>query len=442
MFYITNFFTSCNSLLQLDEGDAPIEEVGKGFVSRAVYEALQREHEELKTAKESIMLELKAVRANLASKADELRIGETAAPLTWGGILHSSKASTFNQGQPTTTKRGLGVKLAKRLEETKADFKSGLKKHDEVIHNNAIVVHERQKVILESILGNTNDDTGKLQQAVVQLHSESNMIVHWKFQQDNKVSYELLLGLRVVREVHVGEEILKIYMDTVDEIEVFVNIEPFEETSEKVITLEVHKGEIVLAPEKYGQTYMTMRAALSYGEAIERTKGNSSTSSTRRSRSTKSRTGRSFGRKTKKERGSLSASDVFSRIGLAIFERFEQPSVIDGRMYNHFIKYIERAPLQTKEERTMVNNIREEIKEMDKQLAPASMKHSLYRNIEENILNSGSHGERIYTGLDDRVEKFLVWQPGNSVGWGKTKTVVDISAEKLFAELWGRIQRR
>ena len=75
-------------------------------------------------------------------------------------------------------------------------------------------------------------------------------MVHWKLVQDTKLSYELLLSVKVSHEVHEGQEILKISLRTVGEEEIGVNVEPFEDTTDKTVSLEVKKGEIVLAPEK------------------------------------------------------------------------------------------------------------------------------------------------------------------------------------------------
>ena len=71
-------------------------------------------------------------------------------------------------------------------------------------------------------------------------------MVHWKLMYDTKVSYELLLGVEVLHEMHKGQEIVKISLRTVSEDEIDVNVEPFEETTDKTVTLEVKKGEIML----------------------------------------------------------------------------------------------------------------------------------------------------------------------------------------------------
>ena len=63
---------------------------------------------------------------------------------------------------------------------------------------------------------------------------------------DTKVSYELLLGVEVLHEMHKGQEIVKISLMTVDKDEIGINVEPFEETTDKTVTLEVKKGEIML----------------------------------------------------------------------------------------------------------------------------------------------------------------------------------------------------
>ena len=75
-------------------------------------------------------------------------------------------------------------------------------------------------------------------------------MVHWKLTYDTKVAFECLLGVEVTHEVHDGQETIKISMSTVGEDEIDVSVEPFEETTDKMVTLEVKKGEIVLAPEK------------------------------------------------------------------------------------------------------------------------------------------------------------------------------------------------
>ena len=75
-------------------------------------------------------------------------------------------------------------------------------------------------------------------------------MVHWKLVQDTKVSYDLLLSVEVTHEVREGQEIVKISLRTVDADEIDVKVEPFEETTDKIVTLELKKGEIVLAPEK------------------------------------------------------------------------------------------------------------------------------------------------------------------------------------------------
>ena len=58
------------------------------------------------------------------------------------------------------------------------------------------------------------------------------------------------MRVEVSHEVHEGQEIVKISLRTVGEDEIDLNVEPFEQTTDKTVTLEVMKGEIVLAPEK------------------------------------------------------------------------------------------------------------------------------------------------------------------------------------------------
>ena len=69
------------------------------------------------------------------------------------------------------------------------------------------------------------------------------------------------LDVKEIR-LHGKDEILKIFMRTVDEGE---NSTAFEETTEMTQQLEVKRGEIVLAPEKHGQTVMTMSGEVAFG---------------------------------------------------------------------------------------------------------------------------------------------------------------------------------
>ena len=75
-------------------------------------------------------------------------------------------------------------------------------------------------------------------------------MVHWKLAQDTKVSYELLLSVEATHEVRKGQKIVKVSMRTVDKYDIDANVEPFQENTDKTVTLKVPKGEVVLAPEK------------------------------------------------------------------------------------------------------------------------------------------------------------------------------------------------
>ena len=65
-----------------------------------------------------------------------------------GFVASKSLTST-----PTRTKRGITPSLAKSLDGAQEDLCSGIKKHEEVIHNFSIMLHELQHEILESIVG-------------------------------------------------------------------------------------------------------------------------------------------------------------------------------------------------------------------------------------------------------------------------------------------------
>ena len=64
------------------------------------------------------------------------------------------KATRGRQTTPVSTTRGITASLAKSLDSAKADLKTGMRKHDEILHNYDVVLHESPKVVLEALLRN------------------------------------------------------------------------------------------------------------------------------------------------------------------------------------------------------------------------------------------------------------------------------------------------
>lgn len=212
-------------------------------VSRTPFQVLDEKYRSLEKDCDLALKIAEASQADLAKaekKLEELRSNiarQRSSPMSL----------TFN-----STKRGIATSLAKSFDESEDDFKLGFKRHDEVIYNYALTVHETPEEVLLSILGESRDTfPGGLQQVVVQRTPEdSTFVVHWRLQQSDKVSYEFLMILEEVREVHGDQKIIKIYIDSVDKPDVDVKLDKKKTSTHKAIWLEVRKGEIVLAPEK------------------------------------------------------------------------------------------------------------------------------------------------------------------------------------------------
>ena len=89
---------------------------------------------------------------------------------------------------------------------------------------------------------------------------------HWLYHINSSVAVELLLKLHVAHKVVDGEKIYTLCVETVRKGDLDVHVEPFHESSSEVLTLELSNGEITLAPEKHGQTLLTMSAQVSFGK--------------------------------------------------------------------------------------------------------------------------------------------------------------------------------
>ena len=82
---------------------------------------------------------------------------------------------------PASMTRGISTSLARSLDDARADAANGLKKHDEIVHNYSIFLHEQPRVVLEALLGNSlKSGIGDLRQRVVKRDSEFSAVVHWK----------------------------------------------------------------------------------------------------------------------------------------------------------------------------------------------------------------------------------------------------------------------
>ena len=64
-------------------------------------------------------------------------------------------STTFTRGlRPTLMTRGVAASLAKSLDGARPDFVTGMRKHDEILHNFDLIIHEPPQVVLEALLGN------------------------------------------------------------------------------------------------------------------------------------------------------------------------------------------------------------------------------------------------------------------------------------------------
>ena len=226
---------------------------------KALAEELMQSKEDLRTAKMA-----------LTRERIEIWRGLAAATPSTSPVLTSRYDRSGPSSTPTTSRglmtRGIPASPAKALNGGRQDLKTGMKKHEEVLCNYALVLHEPPRKVLGSLVGNLKArGLGGMRQEVVQQSAEYT-VVHWKLIQDSRVSFDLLLSLDVKLEYVEGQEIINISLMTVSQDEIGVAVNPFEEVTDKTHILKVRKGDIVLAPEEHGQTNMTMRAEVSLGD--------------------------------------------------------------------------------------------------------------------------------------------------------------------------------
>ena len=272
-----------------------------------------------------------------------------------------------------------------------------------------------------------SSEDARFKQAVVKKFHDSKLIVHWMLLLDNKVGLELLLELNVDKR----ENITRISIESVTEGDLNVNIEPFENFDE-VMRLELKNGEISLVPEVYGQTILTIRALISFGELNSSI--SSSFTSGANSRLTSFKTKRLTSLKTKrlaqafksgrlksfkastvmssKSDGFVAAGNVLGVIAKVFYERFKKEEVIDRMMLDGFAREIESAPPQTREERALFDRMMQLHMEMNPEM------------------------KRIPGTVKDSVEMCILFKKGDAAAWGKTTAKVDLSAISLFSELW------
>ena len=96
----------------------------------------------------------------------------------------------------------------------------------------------------------------ELLQKVVKKASASEFLVYWMLLFDGKIGGEFLLKL----DVSEREGFIYISVESADEGDLDLDIDPFKCDIEEIVRLELKGGEIVLVPGKYGQTTMTMTA--------------------------------------------------------------------------------------------------------------------------------------------------------------------------------------
>ena len=88
---------------------------------------------------------------------------KTTAP----GSLTTSMRTDLQTPTSTLTTRGIPSSLAMSLDEARADAATGMRKHDEVVHNYDILLHAPPQVVLEALMENSlKSGIGDLRQQV------------------------------------------------------------------------------------------------------------------------------------------------------------------------------------------------------------------------------------------------------------------------------------
>ena len=149
-----------------------------------------------------------------------------------------------------------------------------MRKYDQVLKNFDLILHARPVDVARALLKGAIDDKSgpkQLHCEVCKRTSDTSSIAHWMLKYDSRVAIELVLMLDLDTELHGDEKIFAIRIQSINEHEQeeYLNIKRFQVQSDKVVRLELHQCEIILAPEKYGQTHMTMSGETSFGEVIE-----------------------------------------------------------------------------------------------------------------------------------------------------------------------------
>ena len=92
---------------------------------------------------------------------DELK--KATAP----GLLTTSTRTDLHTSASTLTTRGIPSSLAMSLDDARADAATGMRKHDEIVHNYSIILHESPQVVLEALMGSSLESgIGDLRQQV------------------------------------------------------------------------------------------------------------------------------------------------------------------------------------------------------------------------------------------------------------------------------------
>ena len=218
-------------------------------------------------------------------------------------------------------------------------------------------------------------EIGHLEQTIVQRISETSAIVLWNLHQNEKASFELLLFIEEERETVNGKEIIRISVVSTDRVKLDIDadLKQYKVASSKTIKLDVKKGEIILYPEKFGQTCMTMRVDVSF---VEQKVVTSNSSKVNGAKMLMSIVSNRFSRKQSRRRSTRrdtikmdasgkmeamsnirrtmsNAGDAFSLIGVALYDRFEKEDIIDNRMWKQFVRSLASAPPLTEDEKKL-----------------------------------------------------------------------------------------
>ncbi|GMH53843.1 hypothetical protein TrST_g8092 [Triparma strigata] len=283
-------------------------------------------------------------------------------------------------------------------------------------------IHEEPNKLLDSLLGDQMSTTNeKMYQEVVQDEIDGEIVTYWGFMLDKVTSCSTILRLVTSTTVQDHNEIRIAVSSVVEEELEETTLPSPHPAATKTFRLLFNKGTIILRPLPFGQTSFNFTALASLGIADEKDnssqiRSSSNSSATDKRRSTKKLLSSGLGFLSGPDLakigfGVVKAEELFNKIALLVYERFEKKAVIDQRMKQHFIANIPIAPALTLAEEEIIKT-------------------------SVNIANGIFKAKRITGTVNDLIEKFLYRDSEGGAAWGMTKANVDVAAITLFTELW------